>query len=144
MTFLTIFCLLFFSLNAVREICCRCPLGMSEDLIQDLAQYKNHKDRSVMMAARSLIQLFRRTRPELLHKKDRGRPTEASAEHISLRYGEVVPHDHISGAEVLVGEENHKDEVDIGSESEDDDDDDSDGEWVDIKHSSDEEEIEGW
>lgn len=39
-------------LNAVKEICARCPLAMGEDLIQDLAQYKTYRDRSVMMAAR--------------------------------------------------------------------------------------------
>jgi protein SDA1 len=58
-------------LNAVREICSRCPLVMSEDLLRDLAQYKNYKERSVMMAARSLIHLYRASMPELLHKKDR-------------------------------------------------------------------------
>lgn len=60
-------------LNAVREICSRCPLVMSEDLLRDLAQYKNYKERSVMMAARSLIHLYRASMPELLHKKDRVR-----------------------------------------------------------------------
>jgi protein SDA1 len=44
---------------------------MSEDLLRDLAQYKNYKERSVMMAARSLIHLYRASMPELLHKKDR-------------------------------------------------------------------------
>ena len=32
-------------LNSVREICARCPLAMEEDLLQDLAQYKTHKDK---------------------------------------------------------------------------------------------------
>lgn len=59
------------SLNAVREMCSRCPLVMNEDLLQDLTQYKTHRERSVMMAARSLIQLYRHTMPSLLHKKDR-------------------------------------------------------------------------
>lgn len=66
-TILKIFC----SLNAVREMCSRCPLVMNEDLLQDLTQYKTHRERSVMMAARSLIQLYRHTMPTLLHKKDR-------------------------------------------------------------------------
>jgi hypothetical protein len=44
---------------------------MNEDLLRDLAQYKNYKERSVMMAARSLIHLYRASMPELLHKKDR-------------------------------------------------------------------------
>lgn len=116
-------------LNAVREICARCPLAMNEDLLQDLAQYKTYRDRSVMMAARSLIHLFRNTRPELLHKKDRGRPTEAMAELTSKSYGEVDAKDYIPGAEVLL-KENDDSEVEINSESGSDDE-----EWVDIPHS---------
>lgn len=79
---------------------------MNEDLMQDLAQYKIYRDRSVMMAARSLIQLFRNSRPELLHKKDRGRPTEASVELTSKKYGQVDAKDYIAGAEVLLEEHN--------------------------------------
>ena len=34
-------------LNAVREICARCPLAMSEDLLQDLVQYRTHRDKGI-------------------------------------------------------------------------------------------------
>ncbi|EFA00563.1 protein SDA1 homolog [Tribolium castaneum] len=119
-------------LNAVREICSRCPLAMNEDLLRDLAMYKNYRDRAVMMAAKSLIHLFRNTRPELLHKKDRGRPTEATEELGSITYGQVDAKDYVPGAEVLLKEDDK--EVEINSESGSDDE-----EWVDIKHSSDEE-----
>ncbi|XP_065161223.1 protein SDA1 homolog [Atheta coriaria] len=119
-------------LNAIKEISSRTPLAMSEDLAQDLAMYKTYKDRSVMMAARSLIQLFRHVRPELLHKRDRGRPNEAAEELEKLEYGQVNAKDFISGAEVLM-KETH-DEIEIDSDSASDDE-----EWVDIKHSSDEE-----
>ena len=61
-------------LNAVRECCQRCPDAMTDTLLQDLAQYKGYKDKSVMMAARSLIGLYREVAPEKLHRKDRGRP----------------------------------------------------------------------
>ena len=44
---------------------------MNADLLQDLAGYKSYRDKSVVMAARSLIQLFRSVRPELLSRKDR-------------------------------------------------------------------------
>ena len=44
---------------------------MSADLLQDLAGYKSYRDKSVVMAARSLIQLFRNVHPELLSRKDR-------------------------------------------------------------------------
>ena len=36
----------FCRLNAVREICSRCPLSMNEDLLGDLVQYKHHRDKS--------------------------------------------------------------------------------------------------
>ena len=58
-------------MNAIREMCNRCPLALDETLLRDLAAYKSYKDKGVMMAARSLIQLYRSTHPELLHKKDR-------------------------------------------------------------------------
>lgn len=61
-------------LNTIRECCSRCPDAMTEELLRDLAQYKGYKDKSVMMAARSLIGLYRKVSPELLHRKDRGRP----------------------------------------------------------------------
>nr|XP_012600630.1 protein SDA1 homolog [Microcebus murinus] len=67
-------------INAIKEITARCPLAMTEELLQDLAQYKTHKDKNVMMSARTLIQLFRTLNPQMLQKKFRGKPTEASIE----------------------------------------------------------------
>uniref|UniRef100_W5M9C4 Protein SDA1 n=1 Tax=Lepisosteus oculatus TaxID=7918 RepID=W5M9C4_LEPOC len=61
-------------INAIKEVVGRCPLAMTEDLLQDLAQYKSHKDKNVMMSARGLIQLFRTLNPNMLHKRDRVRP----------------------------------------------------------------------
>lgn len=52
-------------------MCSRAPLVMTEDLLRDLAQYKNYRERSVMMAAKSLIHVYRASMPNLLHKKDR-------------------------------------------------------------------------
>lgn len=121
-------------LNAVKEISARCPLSMSEDLMRDLAQYKTYKDRAVMMAAKSLIHLFRTTRPDLLHKKDRGRPTEATMELKPKSYGEVEAKDYVPGAEVLLKDETEEIEIDSGASSSEDDDE----EWIDIQHSSDE------
>lgn len=86
----------------MREICTRCPLAMNADLLGDLVQYKHYKERSVMMAAHSLIGTFRRTMPDMLHKKDRGRPTEANVMIKALKYGEVQTNNFIPGAEVLV------------------------------------------
>ncbi|KAG7237019.1 hypothetical protein INR49_032898 [Caranx melampygus] len=82
-------------INAIKEVAARCPLSITEDLLQDLAQYKTHKDKNVMMSARGLIQLFRNLNPQMLHKKDRGRPTEASAEAKIKDYGELEAKDYI-------------------------------------------------
>ncbi|EDW58798.1 protein SDA1 homolog [Drosophila virilis] len=117
-------------LNATREICMRCPLAMGEDLLQDLAMYKTYKEKSVMMAARSLITLYREQLPKLLHKKDRGRQTEAQAERKVRAYGERDVQDTVLGAEALL--KNSK-TIDIGSD--DDDTDSNDGEWVNVAHS---------
>ncbi|CAJ1070746.1 protein SDA1 homolog [Xyrichtys novacula] len=129
-------------INAIKEVAARCPLSINEDLLQDLAQYKNHKDKNVMMSARGLIQLFRSLNPQMLHKKDRGRPTEASAEAKIKDYGELEAKDYIPGAEVLAIEEEDGEKEgekdDGGWESASISDDDEDGEWVDVHHSSDE------
>ncbi|CAG5095195.1 Similar to SDAD1: Protein SDA1 homolog (Homo sapiens) [Cotesia congregata] len=123
-------------LNAVREICSRCPLVMSEDMLQDLAMYKNHRMKSVMMAARSLISLFRVTMPELLHKRDRGKPTEATVALEPLQYGQVDAKDFVPGAEILLNPaKEHSDDSDFSDD--DDEDDDSEGEWVDVSHDED-------
>lgn len=128
-------------LNAIKEVAARCPLAITEDLLQDLAQYKTHKDKNVMMSARGLIQLFRNLGPRMLHKKDRGRPTEASAEARIRDYGELEAKDYIPGAEVLEVEEEAREgeEGEDGWESASISDDDEDGDWVDVHHSSDEE-----
>lgn len=122
-------------LNAIREVCQRCPLSMEEDLLRDLAMFKNYKDKSVMMASRSLISLYREHLPALLHKKDRGRPTEASAELEPKKYGEVKAVDFIPGTEVLLTE-SKEDDKESGDDS------DESGSWVDVSHSENEEEIE--
>ncbi|XP_026468677.1 protein SDA1 homolog [Ctenocephalides felis] len=121
-------------LNAIREICSRCPLAMEEDLLRDLAQFKTYRDRSVMMAAKSLIHLYREAYPELLHRKDRGRPTEHQASIVPLKYGEIRAPDYVPGAEVLIkklGNEDKEDEVDEKSAVDSDDSD-----WVDLDENS--------
>ncbi|ESO12842.1 hypothetical protein HELRODRAFT_93501 [Helobdella robusta] len=130
-------------LNAVREVCNRCPLSMSEDLLHDLALFKKNKDKCVSMAAQSLIGLFRAKNPQLLHRSFRGRPTVATQEVRVLNYGELDAKDYIVGAEVLPDREEEDKESDgwqSCSDDEDDDDDDDGGSWVDVSHSSDDEE----
>lgn len=123
-------------LNAVREICARCPLAIGEDLLRDLVQYKTYKEKSVMMAARSLIQLYRQSMPDMLHKKDRGRPTEASVELKNKKYGETEIKDYIPGSEVLLEKEEIKDTEKKKSKKSNKKKDDSDSEeWVDVASS---------
>uniref|UniRef100_A0A8C3X934 Protein SDA1 n=1 Tax=Catagonus wagneri TaxID=51154 RepID=A0A8C3X934_9CETA len=131
-------------INAIKEITARCPLAMTEELLQDLAQYKTHKDKNVMMSARTLIQLFRTLNPQMLQKKFRGKPTEASLEARVQEYGELDAKDYIPGAEVLeVEKEETAEEDEDGWENASlSDEAGSDGEWVDVQHSSDEEQKE--
>lgn len=75
---------------------------MNADLLKDLAQYKHYRERSVMMAASSLITVYKQTMPSLLHKKYRGRPTEATISLDTLKYGEIAANDFVPGAEVLL------------------------------------------
>ncbi|XP_029454364.1 protein SDA1 homolog [Rhinatrema bivittatum] len=129
-------------INAIKEITARCPLAMTEDLLQDLAQYRSHKDKNVMMSARTLIQLFRSLNPQMLQKKFRGKPTEASAQARIQEYGELDTKDYIPGAEVLEVEQEQKKEEEDEWESTSISDAESEGEWIDVHHSSDEEQQE--
>ncbi|KAG1973093.1 protein SDA1 [Pimephales promelas] len=130
-------------INAIKELVARCPLSMSEDLLQDLTQYKSHKDKNVGMSARGLIQLFRDLNPQMLHRKDRGKPTESSKEAKIHSYGELEAKDYIPGAEILEPEENVNEEEDEdGWESASMSEDGEDGEWVNVHHSSDEDQAE--
>lgn len=75
---------------------------MDETLLADLVQYRSFKkSKSVVMAARSLIQLFRNTNPLLLPKKERGRPGDAhDGEQELLEYGQLEAAEFVPGAEV--------------------------------------------
>lgn len=121
-------------INAVRELCNRCPLVMTEDLLRDLVEYKTYKDKGVMMASKSLIQLFRNQNPELLHKRDRGRPTEAVATMKEKRFGDIDIHENVPGAEVIDVSMTEPTEA-----SKEKDEDDEDSEWENVSHPSDNE-----
>ncbi|XP_039206255.1 protein SDA1 homolog [Crotalus tigris] len=131
-------------INAIKEISARCPLAMTVDLLQDLVQYKSHKNKNVVMSARTLIHLFQSLNPRMLQKKFRGKPTEATSEAKIHEYGELDVKDYIPGAEVLElekGEEKILEEEGDGWETAScsEEEDDEEGEWVDVHHSSDEE-----
>ncbi|XP_026532253.1 protein SDA1 homolog [Notechis scutatus] len=135
-------------INAIKEISARCPLAMTEDLLQDLVQYRSHKNKNVVMSAKTLIHLFQSLNPQMLQKKFRGKPTEATSEAKIHEYGELDVKDYIPGAEILElekeGDKNLEEEGDgweTASCSEEEEDDEK-GEWVDVHHSSDEEQQE--
>ncbi|TNN55541.1 Xenotropic and polytropic retrovirus receptor 1 [Liparis tanakae] len=88
------------------------------------------------MSARGLIQLFRSLNPKMLHKRDRGRPTEASGEAKIKDYGELEAKDYIPGAEVLEVEAGVKEgkEDEDGWESASLSDGGEDGEWEHEEH----------
>merc|ERR1712198_158003 len=112
-------------INAVREICNRAPLTMTDDLLGDLAVYKNSKAKPISMAARSIIGAFREINPEMLKRKDRGRMTEARKERLAMgdtrkAYGQLSAAEGVLGAEVLgeAGREANDDEEERGDEEE--------------------------
>ena len=79
---------------------------MTETLLQDLTGYKkggDHKNKGVMMAARSLITLFREINPELLHRRDRGKDVSMSMaagnQKKTLAYGEVECYNSLEATE---------------------------------------------
>jgi len=123
-------------LNSIREICVRCPLVMNADLLRDLVEHRTSKHKSVMMAARSILQLYRVMNPELLPRKERGRPTEAMSELHIKAYGALDARSYIPGAEAL--QENIDDIDDDQDDSSAADSDD--GSWEDVSQSDDD----GW
>jgi len=87
---------------------------MTPELLQDSAMYKNTKDKGVIMAARSLINFFRQTNPQLLHRKDRGKGTDVNVR--PLGYGETRPGTGLEGIELL--EEYERTQQEEGMEQE--------------------------
>ena len=73
-------------MNTIREICARNPHGMTPELLEDLTAYKKSDRKGVVMAARGIIQVFRENRPDILPKRERGKPTDDAEE--PLAFGE--------------------------------------------------------
>ncbi|PHH70093.1 hypothetical protein CDD80_6232 [Ophiocordyceps camponoti-rufipedis] len=151
-------------LNAIREICARQPLAMTEALLQDLVQYRKSKDKGVMMAAKGLLSLYREVGAELLKKRDRGKDASIGLKEglqQQRKFGEEQA-DGIDGLHLLLkwkeeerkrkrteaglsatGEDDEKDGEDddddsSGWEVDSDDGSSSGGEWITVEHSDDE------
>ncbi|CAK7263751.1 Severe Depolymerization of Actin [Sporothrix epigloea] len=121
-------------LAAIREVCLRQPLAMNETLLQDLVLLRKSKDKSVMMAARGLMSLFRVVGADLLAKKDRGKEATMGLRsgEIKLRkYGEEATSGGIDGIELLeqwkADEKKRKRAAERAENGEEDDEDESDG-----------------
>ncbi|GAO16214.1 hypothetical protein UVI_02044950 [Ustilaginoidea virens] len=151
-------------LNAIREICARQPLAMTDTLLQDLVQYRKSKDKGVMMSAKGLLSLYREVGAELLQKKDRGKNATIglkSGLQQQKKFGEEAV-GGIEGLDLLAswkeeekkrkrlarglpetpGSDEEKDQEDDGFDSDEwevgsEDSSDS-GEWINVHHSDDE------
>ncbi|RKP13562.1 SDA1-domain-containing protein [Piptocephalis cylindrospora] len=100
-------------LNGIREVCTRAPLAMTETLLQDLTEYKSHRNKGecVMMASRGLIGLFRQLNPELLKRKDRGKSASMGLKNFkTLGYGEINVADQVDGMDLLEGPQSEEEE----------------------------------
>lgn len=105
-------------LNSVREIVSRVPLLTDvdgfDDLMADLIQYRTYRrSKSVVMAARGLLNLVREINPSSLSTKERGRDHEI--ENKPLEYGIVKVATAVAGAELLQQPGQHDEEE--GSET---------------------------
>uniref|UniRef100_A0A0N5BNW1 Protein SDA1 n=1 Tax=Strongyloides papillosus TaxID=174720 RepID=A0A0N5BNW1_STREA len=113
-------------LNTIREIYSNCPHAADPDLVQDLVQYRSYKNKNVAMASKGIVTLFREINPSILHRKDRGKPTEKSAsiDENELAFGALKAKSFIPGAEILYGVEEGLEMEDIDSDASED--------WVDL------------
>ncbi|CAG8651829.1 4821_t:CDS:2 [Racocetra fulgida] len=83
-------------LNAIREICARQPLAIDSTLLQDLTEYKSDRDKGVIMAAKSLIGLFREINPE------NGKIASMNMKNFKpLQNGKIRTTEQIEGIELL-------------------------------------------
>jgi len=90
-------------LNAIREILIRQPLALDEAQIEYLIEFRSYRNKSVMSAARSLINFFREVCPMLLPKKYLGRDKEFLTEEDKKApvYGEQLVSNTVDGAHLL-------------------------------------------
>ncbi|KAJ1984676.1 Severe Depolymerization of Actin [Dimargaris verticillata] len=122
-------------INSIRAVTARCPLAMPSALLEDLTQFKSHRNKGVMMAARSLITLYREVNPEMLRRKDRGKAATLALiakAKVVPQYGEVSVNDGIEGADLLLEATQPR-----GTQHQTEGDDDSDDGWEEMSNQSD-------
>nr|CRZ24430.1 BMA-PRO-3 [Brugia malayi] len=123
-------------LNTIREIFANCPFAATEDLLRDLTDYKRFKNKNVSMAARGIITLFRAVNPKLLHRKDRGRPTQKLKDLKVAEFGVEYAKEFVEGAECLPVEADAIDRELVQNDESDDTDFDSDFDTEFVEHDS--------
>lgn len=84
-------------INTIREIATRQPETLDADTLQDLCGYKTYRNKGVVMAAKSLINLYRQINPSLLNRKDRSNLVGDA----DVKYGVDVVHERVPGAKLL-------------------------------------------
>jgi len=84
------------------------------------------------MAAKGIMQDYRQVAPQILAKKDRGKPTEASKQVVLAEYGSLQSKSFLPGAEILpVDKESDDDSDNMDTDNQKVE---QDGEWVDVAH----------
>ncbi|KAF4684379.1 Protein SDA1 [Perkinsus olseni] len=92
-------------LNAVREICSRAPLALDSDQLADLIEYRKYRQsKSVSIAGRALMNLYREVYPSMLQRSLRGKEaSQAISKGVDSRpeYGREEVADDVYGASLL-------------------------------------------
>ncbi len=88
-------------INAIREILQRMPLALDQAQVEYLVDFRQNKNKSVMSAAKSLVNYFRDVCPHMLPKKYIGRFTDLDAPKEMPIYGERKINKTIEGIEYL-------------------------------------------
>ncbi|PVU91998.1 hypothetical protein BB559_003904 [Furculomyces boomerangus] len=89
-------------LNSIRAVAVRQPLVLDSDILSDLIEYRKHKNKGVMMAARSLLQVYREKFPEMLHRRERGKAASEAlikGEQIKPLFGQEKVHEGVEDLE---------------------------------------------
>lgn len=88
-------------LNAVREILQRMPLALEKPQVEYLVEFRANKNKSVVAAAKSLINYFRDVCPQMLPKKHVGRFTDLEETKTPMVFGQTKMAYNIDGIELL-------------------------------------------
>ncbi|KEP62577.1 UNVERIFIED_CONTAM: hypothetical protein HHA_294430 [Hammondia hammondi] len=144
-------------INAITEICSRAPLCMTKDLLSDLVEYRRERrSKSVVMAARRLMNLYRDVLPAMLPSNARGKDAAMAvrnSEEESFSFGQFKPAENLTGLDELEKlqklvkarkrmreEEEEEGEEGEGDEEEDEEDEEEDEEEEDGEEDGEEEE----